>query len=138
MGLTPEDMERIVYRSFLGLDVDTMPEDSEVHPIVSLAEENDCDLVVFDSWAKFFASGSQNDDAAINRAYRLVLKPLRERGIAVLRLDHTGHGQSRRPAGSVQKLAVEYHNWLIKAQSAPGCAPRKVTLTHTENRTGRG
>lgn len=126
------------YHSFGGYSVDKAGPAGQDHPIVALAKETGAQLVVFDSYAKFFVGGSQNDDAAINRAYSLVLKPLKALGIAVLRLDHTGHGETRRPAGSVQKLADVEHNWLIRAEDAPGRSARKVTLTHTENRTGRG
>jgi hypothetical protein len=131
--LSASKLSRLKYKTFMGLNVD---DEEDAAKILEMADG--FDLVVFDSYAKFFKHGSQNDDAAINRAYRLVLKPLREKGVSVIRLDHTGHGEAKRPAGSVQKLADVDHNWLIRAEDGKGRAARRVTLTHCENRTGRG
>lgn len=151
MGWTIDGVGYIDYRSFPGWNVDEMPgqggEDEDyrgsrkteqIHPIVALAESISAEVVIFDSWGKFFASGTQSSDSSVLLAYRYVLKPLRARGIAVIRLDHTGHAEASRPFGSSQKLADVDHNWLIKAESAPGRSARGVTLTHTENRTGNG
>jgi hypothetical protein len=120
------------YYSFSGLHVDT---EEGAQKIIELAEN--ADLVIFDSWAKFFVGASQNDDAAANRAYNLTVKPLRKAGIGILRLDHTGHDEVTRPAGTVAKLADVDHNWQIKAKALDG-KRAEVTLVHRKSRTGRG
>ncbi len=124
---------RLRYHSFAGWSVDTEDGAEQI-----LEHARGQHLVIFDSWAKFFASGSQSDDATANRAYRLTLKPLKAAGVGVLRIDHTGHEETRRPSGTVQKLADVDHNWMIRAKKVARGEPVPVTLTHTENRTGRG
>lgn len=133
MGVDLADLSTLAYHSFTGFAVDT-----EDGAAAILDTCGDADLVVFDSWGKFFAGGSQTDDGAVNRAYRLSVMPLRERGSGVMRLDHTGHAEATRPLGSSQKLADVDHNWLIRAARGERGEPVAVTLTHTENRTGRG
>lgn len=133
MGVDPSSLAGLTFHSFTNWAVDTEEGAAKV-----LEACTGVDLVIFDSWAKFFANGSQSDDAAINRAYRLALKPLRAARVGVVRLDHTGHAETLRPSGSVQKLADVDHNWLMRAKKVGRGEPVPVTLTHTENRTGRG
>lgn len=125
-------LDKFTYHSFKGWTVDT---DSGAASIIDVCRS--ADLVVFDSWAKFFAGASQSDDAAANRAYNLTIKPLRKEGVGILRLDHSGHGEVTRPAGSIQKLADVDHNWQIKAKPLSG-GRASVTLVHRDNRTNRG
>ncbi|WP_410812845.1 hypothetical protein [Micromonospora sp. 067-2] len=133
MGVDPGKFTGLTYHSFQGWTVDTEDGAARI-----LATCQGADLAVFDSWAKFFMGGSQSDDATANRAYRLVLKPLRAAGVGILRLDHSGHDEARRPAGSIQKLADVDHNWMVRAKKVDRGQPVPVTLTHTESRTGRG
>lgn len=129
-----ESMEgQLIYKSFTDFCVD---DEDGAKGIVELAIKNEADLVILDSYAKFFKNGSQNDDRAINEAYRLTLKPLKKAGIAVLRLDHTGHENQERAAGSVQKIADVDHNWQMAKSEKDGVV--MVTLSQKDNRTGRG
>jgi hypothetical protein len=132
MGIDMADVWMLDYRSFTGWTVDTQ---EGADAILKMCQG--ADLVIFDSWAKFFAGASQNDDAAANRAYNLTIKPLRKAGVGILRLDHSGHGEVTRPAGSIQKLADVDHNWQIKAKPLDGDRA-EVTLVHRDNRTNRG
>lgn len=126
MGATPAELARMDYRSFPDWLVDT--EDGAA-AILRAAQGKA--LVVFDSWARFFASGNQSDDGPANQAYNNLLLPLRAAGVAVLRLDHTGH-EGKRPSGTVVKLADIDHGWRLNTKDD------RVTLTHTENRTNKG
>ncbi|PYC75215.1 hypothetical protein C7C45_04930 [Micromonospora arborensis] len=132
MSVDPEGLEGLTYHSFPGWTADT---EEGAARIVAACEG--ADLVVFDSWAKFFLAASQNDDAAANRAYRLAVKPLRAAGVGILRLDHTGHEEVTRPSGTVAKLADVDHNWQIKAKDL-GDKRAEVTLVHRKSRTARG
>lgn len=127
MGRGPKDLRLLDHHSFESLTVDT---EEGAEKIVQLASDG-YDLIVFDSWARFFASGNQSSDVGANFAYANVLKPLASQGVAVLRLDHTGHDGAR-PSGTIVKLADITHGWRINTRGSA------VTLTHTENRTGRG
>lgn len=127
MGATPAELARLEFRSFPDWLVDT--EDGAAAILRSAAGKA---LVVFDSWARFFASGNQSDDGPANQAYANVLLPLRAAGVAVLRLDHTGVADQKRPSGTIVKTADIDHGWHMNT------AGDSSTLTHTKSRSGQG
>lgn len=122
---TLRNLEYVPYPN--GVYVDTEDGASKV---LDLAKRRN--VVVFDSWARFFASGDQSSDGPANRAYNMTLMPLRERGTGILRLDHTGWGGEKRAAGTVVKMADVDHHWHLSSKGS------KVTLTHVKNRTNVG
>lgn len=131
MGVDTDSLPGFRYYSFTGLHVDSEEGAAKLLELIGQP-----DLVIFDSWAKFFVGASQNDDAAANRAYNLTVKPLRKQGVGILRLDHTGHDEVTRPAGTVAKLADVDQNWQIKAKRLDGLRA-EVTLINRKSRTGR-
>jgi AAA domain-containing protein len=133
MGVNLLALSSLTYHSFTNWCVDT-----EEGAEAILAACEGAELVVFDSWNKFFRSGDQNGSGPMLEAYRLTIKPLRRAGAGVLRLDHTGHEEAKRPAGSHVKLGDVDHNWMMRAKRADRGQPVHITLTHTENRTNRG
>ncbi|WP_064448698.1 MULTISPECIES: AAA family ATPase [Micromonospora] len=133
MSVDPAELtHNLTYYSFTGWTVDTEEGAAKILEACQRAR-----LVVFDSWNKFFASGSQSGDTGALDAYRLTVKPLRAAGVGVLRLDHTGHAEVTRPAGSHVKLGDVDHNWQMKAKDL-GDGRAAVTLVHQKSRTGRG
>lgn len=126
MGATPDQLQLLHYRWLPDWLVD---DPSGQEAILEAAQG--MALVVFDSWARFFAAGNQSDDGPANAAYNGVLLPLRGRNVGVLRLDHSGHKDTTRPSGTVVKQADADHLWMVNTRG------ERTTLTHTKNRTGR-
>lgn len=127
MGATPDELARLDYRSFPDMMVDT---EDGAEAILRAAKGRA--LVVFDSWARFFASGNQSDDGPANQAYNGVLLPLKAAGVAALRLDHTGVADQKRPSGTIVKTADIDHGWHMNTTGDSS------TLTHTKSKSGQG
>lgn len=73
--------------------------------IAELADDlGGADLVVLDTVSRFI-DGGENDADTWSQFYRLAIQPLRDKGIAVLRLDHLGKDADRGPRGSSHKLS---------------------------------
>lgn len=77
--------------------------------LLALIEEHSgdlggCDLVVFDTISRFI-DGGENDADTWSQFYRNAIQPLRDRKIAVLRLDHLGKNADLGPRGSSHKLS---------------------------------
>ncbi|MEU0499371.1 AAA family ATPase [Mycobacterium sp. NPDC006124] len=62
------------------------------------------DLVVLDTVSRFI-DGGENDADTWSQFYRKAIQPLRDKHIAVLRLDHLGKDVDRGPRGSSHKLS---------------------------------
>lgn len=127
MGATPDELQRFDYRTLAATLVDTEKGQARV-----LELSQGMALVVFDSWARFFASGNQSDEGPANQAYNGLLLPLRGRETGVLRLDHSGVKETARPSGTVVKLADADHLWMVSTKG------ERTTLTHNKNRPNVG
>ena len=126
MGATPTDLQRFHYRTMADALVDTPAGQEAV-----LDAAQGMDLVVFDSWARFFLAGNQSDDKPANEAYNGLLLPLRGRGVAVLRIDHSGVKDTSRPMGTIVKTNDADHLWMVTTTG------ERTTLTHAKNRTNQ-
>lgn len=96
----------VCYPEVAGLD--TAKGAREFHALIDDIERDRLDgvvdLVVLDTVSRFIAGG-ENDADTWSQFYRLAIQPLRDRKVAVLRLDHLGKDADRGPRGSSHKLS---------------------------------
>lgn len=86
------------------------------------------DLVVIDTVARS-TSGSENDAETINELARVAIKPLKARGITVVRLDHAGKDKSLGPRGSSAKSQDVDVEFYLDADTDPVNGNTTVKLT---------
>lgn len=88
--------------------------------------DGELDLVVLDTVSRFI-DGGENDADTWSQFYRRAVQPLRERKVAVLRLDHLGKDADRGPRGSSHKLSDVDADYRLTADS-PGGDDLTLTL----------
>lgn len=99
-GVRPEELDRLLLYSFPSLP----PLDSlagGIH-LLSLAEESECSLIILDTLSRM-VEGAENESDTYLSLYRNTLAPLKGKGIATLRLDHSGKNENARQRGSSSK-----------------------------------
>lgn len=128
---TASDLEGLVYIQF----PDLPPLDSKEGgaELSALVEQHDVDLVVIDTISRA-VDGLENESSTWNRLYQYTLIPLKQHGIASLRLDHSGKTPESGARGSSAKSADVDAVWSMKYNKAK--CERSLRRTHT--RRGRG
>jgi hypothetical protein len=103
----PEPFAYLLHTSLPPLD--TQAGGIQVH---ELATQHDADLVVIDTYSRAIEGADDSTDT-IKGLYRHTITPLLARGIAVLRLDHTGHKSKERARGSSGKGDDIDLGWML-------------------------
>jgi hypothetical protein len=99
-GVRPEELDRLLLYSFPALPpLDTA--DGGKH-LVGLAEASECSLIILDTLSRMVEGGENESDTYLS-LYRNSLAPLKGRGIATLRLDHSGKNEKLGQRGSSSK-----------------------------------
>lgn len=100
MNYGPDDLGNLHYLSYPTMaPLDTVRGAQE---IVAVAQAYDCDIVIVDTISRAVA-GEENDNDTWLRLYRLTGLALKQAGIAMLRLDHTGKDEERGMRGGSAK-----------------------------------
>ena len=129
MDYQPEDLEDLHYQCFPALaGLDTAQGAAEVLRRVKSIEAQ---LVVLDTVQRAI-TGEEQHSTGIRAMYQRVIMPLREQGVAVLRLDHLGKNPGMGARGSSAKLDDVDDQWLLQ-RSQGGLALRR-----THSRAGQG
>lgn len=127
-GCKSSDLDGLLYLSFGGLPALDSPEGG-LH-LTALAEEYKPRLVIMDTISRM-VSGEENMADTWNQLYRCSLVPLKARGIAMLRLDHSGKDDHRGMRGSSSKEGDVDYVWRLARDGE-----RMFTLECQKSRTG--
>lgn len=123
MGYGPKDLTNLKYLSYpVMAPLDSVAGALE---IVAAAQAYDCDIVIIDTISRAVA-GEENDNDTWLRLYRLTGKALKQAGIAVLRLDHTGKDHDKGMRGGSAKYGDLDAIWKMTKEAE---ATYKLTLT---------
>lgn len=129
MAYSVEDIEKhLHYRSFpsgVGLD-----DQKGAEEIIASADKHAAKLVVIDTYATS-VDGEENSADTARGFAKYVVGPLKSRGIASLRLDHTGKDVTKGERGTSAKRGDVDYSWLIQETS-----PNAFTFKNTKNRPG--
>lgn len=120
---TPESFAYLLHPSIPPLDTPLGGNE-----VAHLADEHGAELVVIDTYSRA-VEGGENDNDTTRNLYRCTLAPLKARGIATLRLDHTGHADTTRARGNSAKGDDIDLGWLL-ARAEGGF---KLTATHARS-----
>lgn len=131
MHFTPDDLDgHLFYYSFPetpgGLDTEKGGAD-----LVAEAEKHKAVLVVVDTYATNTDGDEDKSDTARGFA-KYVVAPLKARGIACLRLDHTGKDEAKGERGTSAKRGDVDYSWQMMETSK-----NHFTLKNQKDRTGR-
>lgn len=112
-GARPEDLqERFDYRRFPkfsgGLDAAPVA----IAELMAIVEASEPDVVVLDTVSRFI-EGKENDSDTWLALYRRLHAPLKDQGIACVRLDHMGKDTERGSRGSSAKSQDVDHVWEL-------------------------
>jgi hypothetical protein len=130
-GAEPAELGRLLLYSFAGLPpLDTLAGGVD---LLALAVGADAALVVLDTTSRMVA-GKENDSDTFLALYRFAMRPLKSRGITVLRLDHPGKDAERGQRGSSAKDGDVDTIWLLK-ETLRG---KKYLLERRKSRSGHG
>jgi AAA domain len=110
--------------------------------LVAYALACEAELVVIDTLSRVLI-GNEDHATTIQDFYRHTVMALKQRGVAMLRLDHTGHNKERTRGSSAKNDDIDLA-WLLKkgdngnylmerTADRSGRAPDKVALTKNEN-----
>jgi hypothetical protein len=100
LGYGPDDLSNLTYLSFAALPtLDSAPGGRDLLAVVEACR---AELVVIDTVSRVIA-GKENDADTFHAVYRCSLIPLKQRGISVLRLDHSGKDAEKGQRGSSGK-----------------------------------
>lgn len=146
LGAVPRELARLDYRLFPGfsgaLDESTLA----VAELLAIVEDTGPQVVIFDTVSRFI-SGKENDADTWLSFYRRVHAPLKERGIAGIRLDHMGKDEERGSRGSSAKAQDVDHVWELTRVDEHTKYDREhgfetiitgLRLARTHSRTGLG
>lgn len=133
MGYGPEDLDNLFYLSYPKMaPLDTRHGAEE---LVAVAQAYDCDIVVIDTISRAVA-GEENDNNTWLSLYRLTGLALKQAGIAVLRLDHTGKDQEKGMRGGSAKYGDLDAVWKLTKEAEDTykltCTDKRMRLTETE------
>lgn len=113
LGIRPS--ENLIYMSFPELGA--LDTEAGAEKFVALLDEHSPDVVVFDSASRFI-SGEEDSSGPWIQWHRLVMNPLKKRGIASIRLDHPGKDLSRGQRGSSAKTQDVDTIWKFNMDSS--------------------
>lgn len=110
MGHTPADLDNLCYLSFptlAGLD-------SEVgsHELMAAVQVHGCEVVVIDTVSRA-VSGEENENDTWLAFYRHTGLKLKQAGVAMIRLDHTGKDEARGQRGGSAKVGDVDAVWKL-------------------------
>lgn len=114
MGYTPDDLGNLLYFSFPSLPA--LDSARGGRHLLALAVAHRADLVVIDTVSRTI-QGSENDADTFHALYRHALAPLKGRGVAVLRLDHSGKDPEQGQRGSSAKASDVDAVWMLVKRS---------------------
>lgn len=100
MGHGPDDLDGLVYLSFPSLAA--LDSQAGGQQLVAAVEAYGCEVVVIDTVSRAI-KGEENDNDTWLAFYRHTGKELKARGIALVRLDHTGKDASKGQRGGSAK-----------------------------------
>jgi hypothetical protein len=145
-GATPSELERLDYRLFPGFAGALDQSSTAAAELLAIVDEAQPDLVVFDTVSRFIA-GKENDSDTWLAFYRAVHAPLKQRGIAGVRLDHMGKDEEKGSRGSSAKAQDVDHVWELTqqdlrltydTQAGTETIITDLRLHRTHSRTGLG
>jgi AAA domain len=112
MGRTPDNLSGLYCRPYSSMPpLDTPAGGRELLRLAHLAK---ADVVWIDTTSRFI-QGRENDSDTFIAVYSCSLMPLKEKGIAVVRLDHTGKDEDRGQRGSSAKEQDLDYIWRIQS-----------------------
>ncbi|MBB6001343.1 hypothetical protein HNR25_005174 [Streptomonospora salina] len=130
MGYGPGDLDNLVYYSFPSLpELDSR--EGGRH-LLALAVAHGAELVVIDTVSRVIA-GKENDSDTFHALYRHALAPLKGRGVAVIRLDHSGKDAEQGQRGSSAKASDVDAVWMLIKRSETS-----IHLKRQESRSAHG
>ena len=132
MGATADDLRRLHYASFP--KVNALDTAEQAQRVIRQVQRLRPDVLVFDT-ASRFVQGEENDAPTWLRLYRLLHAPVKNLGVAQLRIDHLGKDHSKGARGSSAKDGDVDDGWLLKRDPADA---RVRKLTHPLTRNGDG
>ncbi|MGY4994091.1 AAA family ATPase [Streptomyces sp. 900105245] len=144
-GAKPEDLqERFDYRRFPkfsgGLDAAQLA----VLELLAIVEDSRPDVVVLDTVSRFI-EGKENDSDTWLALYRRLHAPLKDKGIACVRLDHMGKDSERGSRGSSAKSQDVDHVWELSRvdetttrDESGDTIATTIRMKRTHTRTGIG
>lgn len=106
----PEELDRLIMYSFAGLPA--LDTDEGGQHLAALAAESEPKLVIMDTISRM-VGGDENASATFLQLYRCALVPLKARGVAILRLDHSGKDDARGARGSSSKESDVDFTWRL-------------------------
>ena len=146
LGATPSDLALLDYRLFPQFAGALDQSDIAASELLGIVDDAKPGLVVFDTVSRFIA-GKENDSDTWLALYRRVHTPLKERGIAGVRLDHMGKDEERGSRGSSAKAQDVDHVWeLVRLderaardeESGTEVVTTDLRMRRTHTRTGLG
>ncbi|MEV7387206.1 AAA family ATPase [Streptomyces sp. NPDC091215] len=144
-GAKPEDLqERFDYRRFPkfsgGLDAAQIA----ILELMAIVEGSEPDVVVLDTISRFI-EGKENDSDTWLALYRRLHAPLKDKGIACVRLDHMGKDSDRGSRGSSAKSQDVDHVWELSRvdettthDESGDTVATTIRMKRTHTRTGIG
>lgn len=144
-GAKPVDLqERFDYRRFPkftgGLDAAPVA----AVELLAIVEESKPDIVVLDTVSRFI-EGKENDSDTWLSLYRRVHAPLKDQGVAGVRLDHMGKDAERGSRGSSAKSQDVDHVWemtrtdeSLTREDGVETVSTTIRMKRTHTRTGIG
>lgn len=129
MAFDVRDLELLKYASFPTMP--TLDTPAGAAAALRLVQSTDARLVVLDTLQRFLG-GEENSSQGIQGMYREFYVPLRQMGVAVLRLDHTGKDPARGARGSSAKVDDVDAAWRLSGRA------EALQLTRTHDRSARG
>ena len=97
--------------------------------LLDIVNQHQARLVILDTVARL-VDGPENDADTYTAAYRHTLRPLKARGVTILRLDHAGKDPGKGQRGSSAKNDDVDVVWRLTAKDD------KITLNATRSRLG--
>lgn len=144
-GAKPVELqERFDYRRFPKFTggLDTAP--LAVAELMAIVDESNPDIVVLDTVSRFI-EGKENDSDTWLSLYRRVHAPLKDRGIAGVRLDHMGKDAEKGSRGSSAKSQDVDHVWEMtrtdetsRTENGIETVATSIRMKRTHTRTGIG
>lgn len=131
MGAEGHHLDNLVYLQFPDIEpLDTRQGGAQ---LLALANFYQPDLIVLDTISRFVEGGENESSTAIN-LYNHSLAGMKKRGVAVLRLDHTGRDETRGARGSSAKASDVDAGWSLKHDAATNT--RTLTRDFVRNTNG--
>lgn len=131
MGGEAQDLDNLVYLQFPEISpLDTKQGGVQLTALVEFYKP---DLVVLDTVSRFI-DGTENDATTWLNLYNHTLVKLKQRGVAVLRLDHTGRDEAKGARGSSAKTSDVDAAWSLKYDKEKNTR----TLTRDSVRNAKG